>query len=408
MISVQGNAAIQRPKGGGTGSSVSTATFVNGAGAGVANRVAKWSDASTLTSTNWVELEGNLMSTGSLTASSGTFSGEVRAATFNAVGTAYQMRSTTLIDTGFNLINISSITANGTSTLRSSMTINGDLGFTGNRTLSPTTVDASDSGFMLISGGGAYGATRGSGVLVTGNEQGNAGLVDVIAGAPSGSVRLIGPESVISVRVLNNQVQFGVPVTFTSSVTISNPLRPAGGLELVAGSTLATGGVFTISTAATSGTAGDNNFQINQFGVITSTTQLGVRLETTSVQALANATTTGLFMHQEDFDRGDMHSLVTSSDTVTIPSYGAGLWFIQCHTQFLANGVGSRQTIIQINGVNRKASVNAGNAAQASFHTEADVFFLNGSDTVKCAARQDTGGSYSTSGTNSLTVVKIW
>lgn len=110
----------------------------------------------------------------------------------------------------------------GSATFLSSATLIADLGFSGNRTISPITADASDSGFLLISGGGAYGATRGSGVLLTGNEQGNAGLVDVIAGAPSGRVRLIGPDSAVSLQVVTNQVQVGVPATFQSSVTVTS------------------------------------------------------------------------------------------------------------------------------------------------------------------------------------------
>lgn len=57
----------------------------NVSGSGNANKMAKFITASTIASSNWTESMGNLSSTGSITASSGSFVGTVQASTFTAI-----------------------------------------------------------------------------------------------------------------------------------------------------------------------------------------------------------------------------------------------------------------------------------------------------------------------------------
>ena len=66
------------------------------------------------------------------------------------------------------------------------LTLSGDVAFTplANRTIRMTTTDGADTGYLRLSGGGAYGTDRGAGIGLSGNEEAGHGRLALSSGAP--------------------------------------------------------------------------------------------------------------------------------------------------------------------------------------------------------------------------------
>ena len=76
------------------------------------------------------------------------------------------------------------------SALAMTITSGGDMQFNGNGLISTNTSDGSDNGSLKLAGGGAFGDTRGSSIELSGNENGNGGLLQLRAGDGSvGGIR---------------------------------------------------------------------------------------------------------------------------------------------------------------------------------------------------------------------------
>lgn len=122
----------------------------NVSGSGNANKMAKFITASTIASSNWTESMGNLSSTGSISASSGVFTGYVQASTFNAVGTSYQVNNVSVIDSGRNF---SGVGGTFSATVTASNFVGDGSGLTGLSAGSP----AGANGSIQFNNSGAFG-----------------------------------------------------------------------------------------------------------------------------------------------------------------------------------------------------------------------------------------------------------
>lgn len=444
MISAQGNAAVQRGAG---GSTVSTATFVNGATSGVTGQLAKWSDASTLATTNWSEPGGNLTSTGSIIAGSGFFGSPPTVSSFSSTGKLTMDNSSQIIIATGTLA-LPSLSVNGhTSGLFSSGNNRLDL-VAGTRNVlrvfgdgvddlvtvfgrvdAGISVRVSATGDDLPGFAGNATASRDTGMSITnllGSDYGIAFSLNGSRGmdiSPSMQVHFSSGISASSgtfsgdIKAVN--ANFSGALAVSSSLSASSgtigispnvsTITTTGQFELKPGSTIATNGVFTISTSPTAGTAGDVAFQINQNGVIHSTTQYRARLQSTNNQAIANNVQTAVFFNKQLTNVGAMHN-ITSSSTVTIPVDGAGWYQIHCTVEYPAF-TGIATTIIKLNGgIVQEPVVIAGSGSSLTiFNVSAGMQLSNG-DTLQCHATQSSGASQSICVNDfcSMSVVKIW
>jgi len=107
------------------------------------------------------------------------------------VGTAGQVLSSTSL--GVSWINGSGIAGGPYLPLSagSSFPLTGNLFMTGDSYITTNTIDGADTGSLNLSGGGAFGDSRGASIGLAGNEDGNGGLIQIRAGQGTASqVRL--------------------------------------------------------------------------------------------------------------------------------------------------------------------------------------------------------------------------
>lgn len=101
-------------------------------------------------------------------------------------------------------------------TTSSGVQVSSNLTFNGSSLISSNTADGSDNAQIIISGGGASGDTRGASVHISGNESGNAGLLQLRAG--SGSVSEIRSYTSGSERIrVNSSGNVGIGTTAPSA-----------------------------------------------------------------------------------------------------------------------------------------------------------------------------------------------
>ena len=74
------------------------------------------------------------------------------------------------------------------------------------------------------------------------------------------------------------------------------------------------------------------------------------RVRNSAALLIANTTTTALTFDTEDFDVGAMHSTVTSTDRITVPTGGAGAYLCGMGVDWATNSAGYRQIFIRTNG----------------------------------------------------------
>src|SRR3990167_4214438 len=148
----------------------------------------------------------------------------------------------------------------------------------------------------------------------------------------------------------------------------------ANRVSLVANSTITAPGSLAISTSPTSFAP---NLMINQFGIISSTTQPKVRLKMAANQAVPSGAFQAIFWDTEDYDPLGMHSLSVSSDIITVPPGGDGIYLVTCLISYGANTAGSRQARIDVNGASydiaQSTNTGAGGSTLIQLVSLADV-----------------------------------
>lgn len=177
-----------------------------------------------------------------------------------------------------------------------------------------------------------------------------------------------------------------------------------------AGSTTTASGNFYLSTAATSGSPA---IYVSTGHSISSLGQYGTSSDHNATEVLASGGGgRAMYFGGELYDRGSMHDATNSSDTVTVPAQGAGLYYISCGLAFAANATGGRYLTITINGTAKIRAIQAANAAgDVTIVNVTDVRQLTDADVVKCVAFQDSGGNLNVGNGvdySWFTVQKVW
>ncbi len=111
--------------------------------------------------------------------------------------------------------------------------------------------------------------------------------------------------------------------------------------------------------------------------------------------SINNATDTVVTMDTELFDVGGLHSTVTNTSRVTIPSGGDGTYLIVAQLQFAANTTGQRALHIRKNGTTRIGSERQNMTVASTTCTLSLLMFekLVATDYIEVEVYQDSGGA---------------
>ena len=147
-----------------------------------------------------------------------------------SVNSTLQINNTTVIDASRNLTNIGTISSGA-------ITSTGNLTLTADAYITNNTSDGSDNGSINISGGGAFGDTRGASLGLAGNEDGNGGMVQIRAGQGSYSQIRMYSGGTERVRMDNgglNILSGTLEVGSTTVIDASRGLTNITGLDMTA------------------------------------------------------------------------------------------------------------------------------------------------------------------------------
>jgi hypothetical protein len=135
-------------------------------------------------------------------------------------------------------------------------------------------------------------------------------------------------------------------------------------------------------------------------------TYVGVSLNNTVSQTLANNTYTVLTFNNEVFDTDGFHDNSTNTNRITIPSGKAGKYLVTCTATFAANATGTRVMYIVKNSGTPSGSTTmmsvqvAGNSTVTVSVVGSVVLNLAVSDYINLAPYQNSGGSLDVVGNN--------
>lgn len=183
-----------------------------------------------------------------------------------------------------------------------------------------------------------------------------------------------------------------------------------GGVTATYGVAAATG-VFSGAVSAGSLSVAGSTLTAAASGVITAPSQPGARFYRGTSQATVNTNLGTTFFDTTEWSQGGLVVLATSSDTVTIPTTGAGIYSVICGCGWAANATGERTLYVNINGSLHAGYVNFNpGAGGVTDGVAADIIKLNAGDTVKCWNRQASGGSLNIGGNKDtfLALQKLW
>lgn len=114
-----------------------------------------------------------------------------------------------------------------------------------------------------------------------------------------------------------------------------------------------------------------------------------------TAQSIPNNTETDLTSNEELSDIGGMHSTVTNTSRITVPSGEGGLYRADATVSFAANATNFRQLIFRVNNTtnyNAFAITNNG-AAASTIITGNRKLVLAAGDYVTCRVYQNSGGA---------------
>lgn len=124
----------------------------------------------------------------------------------------------------------------------------------------------------------------------------------------------------------------------------------------------------------------------------TASASIGARAFHSTTQSIPNSTVTTIALDSERFDTDVIHDNSTNNSRLTCKT--AGAYLIAACLGYAANGTGSRQTILKLNGTtNIAAMTTSGLAAAASRHSVSTIYQLAVNDYVEIVAFQDSGGA---------------
>lgn len=148
--------------------------------------------------------------------------------------------------------------------------------------------------------------------------------------------------------------------------------------------------------AALRGTLAHNVTTDHQF---VSATQYRALLYHSAVQSVANTTWAALLFDTEDTDIGTLHSTVSNTSRITVPTGGAGVWLLTGSVDFAANASGIRAVQFYKNGAAAGSyAVLPGTSSAAVQATHSQLITLADGDYVELYAYQSSGGALNTGG----------
>lgn len=112
-------------------------------------------------------------------------------------------------------------------------------------------------------------------------------------------------------------------------------------------------------------------------------------------QSINNATDTVITLDTELFDVGSMHSTVTNTSRITIPTGGGGTYLICGQVTFAANTTGQRNLDIWKNGTTRIGNDRKNMTVASQECTLSILMFekLVATDYIELRVQQDSGGA---------------
>jgi hypothetical protein len=164
-------------------------------------------------------------------------------------------------------------------------------------------------------------------------------------------------------------------------------------------------------------TAGVKALGIDSTQFIDSPTQPRCVAYNNGTQSLNNGTVTTITFDSEDVDTASMHSTVSNTSRITIPTGGDGFYLVFGRVSFTENATGNRISIIKLNATTdlSRGQFTGGSTITSGLHTAPVMWagILVAGDFLELQGFQDTGGALSTgSATRSyssfLSVIKLW
>lgn len=118
---------------------------------------------------------------------------------------------------------------------------------------------------------------------------------------------------------------------------------------------------------------------------------------------------TAVTFNTEDFDTGALHSTVSNTSRLTVPSGAGGVYLVTATIAFAANATGSRQLQFYKNGSGVSATfVAPGHASLEACITATFLVSLSAADYMECYVVQDSGGALGVSANSRFGMVKVW
>ena len=160
----------------------------------------------------------------------------------------------------------------------------------------------------------------------------------------------------------------------------------------------------------------DTNWAIEQTGhSLSSTTQPRAVVYNSSTQSINDSTYTAITFDSEDLDVGGLHSTVSNTSRLTVPTGCDGFYLVMGSLDFASNSVGVRGGQIFKNGATEliyEQSVMAGTASIIILH----IMWLGNlvaTDYVELRAFQSSGGALNVGNatrslSNSFSITKLW
>jgi hypothetical protein len=145
-------------------------------------------------------------------------------------------------------------------------------------------------------------------------------------------------------------------------------------------------------------TAAQLNVDVRDNGDFLATSRPNCRVFNSGAITLTNNTTTALTFDSERYDRGSgLHSTVTNTGRLTVPSGCAGVYWFGANVEIAANATGVRELALRINGTTNIAfvtltTVTAADTAMININAP---YAMSVGDYCEVTAFQNSGGSLS-------------
>lgn len=174
-------------------------------------------------------------------------------------------------------------------------------------------------------------------------------------------------------------------------------------------------GTLTVDGTGAAVNIAGSTFTVANSGIISAPSQPGIALALTNNEAVLSGAFRTIPWGKQQYKRNIAHpgfDAAASSGTVTIPTGGAGIYFLSCSLQWAANATGARIARILINGSSIADSLLPGNGSVEVITTAVRMVSLAAGDAVTCSGFQDSGGNLNVvvnaAEGSTFTVQRVW